>query len=430
MHLNVNITTAGAHRGAWRRSPESAHAFHDVVHYERVAQVAERGLLDAVFLADNSYLHPRFPGFTLDPLLTLAAVARATSRIGLIATVSTTFHHPYTIARAFASLDHLSGGRSGWNVVTTRNPPAGRNYGFTDLPDRDERYARAAEATEIVTRLWDSWEPGALAADLERGVQVDDALVHPIDHRGEYFSVAGPLQVPPSPQGRPLLVQAGGSTGGLALAARFADAVFTSAVTLPAAQEAYATLKKLAADAGRPPESVAVLPGLVTTIGSTEEEARRRRDELNALAPATDQLATFAGWLGVDPGRLDLDRPFPLHELRETGDTYGSVGFDRSARLYLEANRDRSVRELVAEGPIGHWRITGTPERIADALEEWFTNGAADGFNIMCDTYPDGLEQFVDHVVPILQRRGLFRREYAATTLRGHYGWTPTEEDR
>ncbi|MYU11096.1 NtaA/DmoA family FMN-dependent monooxygenase [Streptomyces sp. SID8361] len=423
MHLNVNIATAGAHRSAWRRSPESAHAFHDPAHYVRTAQVAERGLLDAVFLADNSYLHPGFPGFTLDPLITLSAVAQATTHVGLIATVSTTFHHPYTIARSFSSLDHLSGGRGGWNVVTTRNPPAGRNYGYDVLPARDERYARAAEAVEVVTRLWDSWEPGALVADVDRGVQVDDNRVHPIDHRGAYYSVAGPLQVPPSPQGRPLLVQAGGSDAGLALAARHADAVFTSQVTLASAQRYYRGIKKAVAAHGRAPGSLAVLPGVVTTIGSTEAEARRRQDELNALTPPVDQLLAFANWTGVQASVLDLDKPFPLHALPEVGQANGSVGFDLSTRAYLEANRSRPVRELIADGPTSHWKLVGSPEQIADALGQWFTQGAADGFNLLCDTYPEGLELFVDHVVPILQRRGLFRREYEARTLRGHYGW-------
>ncbi|MFF0816049.1 LLM class flavin-dependent oxidoreductase [Rhodococcus sp. NPDC003318] len=423
MHLNVNITTAGVHRGAWRRSQESARAFHDPGHYVRNARIAERGLLDAVFLADQSYLHAGpLPGAALDPLITVAAMAQATTRIGLIASVSTTFHHPYTIARAFASLEHLSGGRTGWNVVTTRNPPAGRNYGFPDLPSREERYARAAESVDVVTRLWGSWEPGALVADRDAGVQVDQSRVHPIDHVGQYFSVTGPLQVPPSPQGRPLIVQAGGSSGGLDLAAGYADAVFTSQVTAEAAREYYTNLKKAVVQRGRAPESLAVLPGLVFTLGSTEAEATRRRDDLNELVPEADRLAAFAGWIGVDPAVLDLDKPFPLHELRDIGDTYFSVGFDRSARIHLEANRHRTVRELVAEGPAGHWKITGTPEQVADAMEEWYRGGAADGFNLMADAYPDGLEDFVDHVVPILQRRGLFRREYDATTLRGHYG--------
>jgi FMN-dependent oxidoreductase (nitrilotriacetate monooxygenase family) len=426
VHLNVNIVTAGVHRGAWRRSPASAHAFHDPAHYVRTAQVAERGLFDAVFLADNSYLHPGFPGFTLDPLVTLSATAQATSRVGLIATVSTTFHHPYTIARAFSSLDHLSGGRAGWNVVTTRNPPAGRNYGYDVLPDREERYARAAEAVEVVRGLWDSWEPDALVADLERGVQVDDKRVHPIDHQGRYYSVAGPLQVPPSPQGRPLLVQAGGSEAGLALAARHADAVFTSQVTLAAAQRYYRGIKKAVAAQGRAPESLAVLPGVATTIGSTEAEARRRQEELNALAPPVDQLLAFARWTGVPVAALELDEPFPLDALPEAGQANGSVGFDLSVRAYLEANRGRTVRELVADGQIGHWKLVGSPERIADELERWYTQGAADGFNLMCDTYPEGLELFVDHVVPILQRRGLFRREYGTRTLRGHYGRSET----
>lgn len=425
LHLNVNALPAGAHAAAWRAPDGDPHSFYDPHHYARLAQVAERGLLDAVFLADNSFFRPGGgPFFSLDPIVVLSAMAAATERIGLIGSVSTTFHHPYTIARAFASLDHYTGGRTGWNIVTTRDRPAGHNYGFAELPDRTERYARAAESAEVVTRLWDSWEPDALVADPASGVLVDAARIKPIDFVGDFYTVAGPLQVPPSPQGRPLLVQAGGSADGQALAARFADAVFTPQHVLGPAQEFYRGLKAAVARAGRNPASVAVLPGLNPVVGSTEEEARRRQRELNDLVPIEQRVAGFARFLGVEPDGLDLDRPFPLELAGRTGDTYGSQGFDNALLELVRANQHRTVRELVDEGNVAHRSVVGTPEQIADSIQEWFEHGAADGFNIQCDVYPGGLELFVDHVVPELQRRGLFRTEYAGSTLREHYGVT------
>jgi len=431
LHINVNALPAGAHPAAWRAPDGNPHSFYDPHHYARLAQVAERGLLDAVFLADNSFLRAGGgPFFSLDPIVVLSAMAAATERIGLIGSVSTTFHHPYTIARAFASLEHLSGGRTGWNVVTTRDEPAGRNYGYSHLPERAERYARAEEAVQVVTRLWDSWEPDALVADPATGVLVDGERIKPIDHVGEHYSVAGPLQVPPSPQGRPLIVQAGGSAGGQALAATYADAVFTPQHVLGPAQQFYRGLKEQVVRAGRPARSVAVLPGLNPVVGSTEQEARRRQRELNDLLSPEARLAGFARWLGVDASRLALDEPFPLELLDGPRVSNGSLGFDLAAAELVRNNRHKTVRQLVDEGHGAHRMIVGTPEQIADSMQEWFENGAADGFNIQCDVYPGGLESFVDHVVPELQRRGLFRREYAGRTLREHYGVAVDREAR
>jgi len=425
LHINVNALPAGAHPAAWRAPDGDPHSFYDPHHYAKLAQVAERGLLDAVFLADNSFFRAGGgPFFSLDPIVVLAAMGMATERIGLIGSVSTTFHHPYTIARAFASLDHLTGGRTGWNIVTTRDRPAGHNYGYSELPERTERYARAEEAAEVVSRLWDSWEPDALVADPASGVLIDASRIKPIDFVGEYFSVAGPLQVPPSPQGRPLVVQAGGSSAGQSLAAKYADAVFTPQHVLAPAQDFYRGLKAAVAKAGRRPESLAILPGLNPVVGSTEEEARRRQRELNELIPIEQRVAGFARFLGVDPAVLDIDKPFPLELLGKTGTTYGSQGFDTALHELVKANRDKTVRQLADEGNAAHRSLVGTPEQIANSMQEWFENGAADGFNIQCDVYPGGLELFVDHVIPELQRRGLFRTEYAGVTLREHYGVT------
>ncbi|MET8650155.1 NtaA/DmoA family FMN-dependent monooxygenase [Nocardia aurea] len=424
LHLNINVIASGAHPAAWRLPEANRRAFFDPAHYANVARIAEAGLFDTAFMADNSFLHPDgYPNSGLDPIVTLSAMAAATSRIGLVGSYSTTFHHPYGIARAFASLDHLSAGRIGWNVVTSRNKPEGLNYGFSDLPDRETRYGRALEAVEIVTALWDSWQPGALVLDPATGIAVDRDLIKPIDYVGEHFSVAGPLQLPPSPQGRPLITQAGGSEGGLDLAARFADAVFTSALYIEPAREYYAKLKAAVARYGRSPDRIAIMPGINPVIGSTEEEARRRIAEHDEIVgPVGGQLEKFAKWVGVDPGALDPDRPFPLELLQPTGGTYSSVGFDTAARLYLERNRHRTVRELAADGRQGHRNLVGSAEQVADDLENWFRTGAADGFVIQFDTLPGGLELFVEHVVPLLQKKGIFRREYGENTLRERFG--------
>ncbi|MEV0607871.1 LLM class flavin-dependent oxidoreductase [Polymorphospora rubra] len=426
LHLNVNILASGAHPAAWRSPGGHPTAVVDIGHYQRVAREAERGLLDAVFLSDGVLLRGNVaagpPITALDPAVVVTAMALATDRIGFIATVSTTFNSPYHIARIFSSLDHASAGRVAWNVVTTRDPGAGRNYGLAELPRRTQRYARAAESIEAVTALWDSWEDEALVADPASGVWARTDLIHRIDHIGPFHSVQGPLQIPRSPQGRPPLVQAGGSDTGRDLAARYADAVFSPQQVLASARTYYADIKSRARAYGRDPDTISVLPGLNPVVGSTEDEARRRQRELNALLGDDRLLAGFAARFGIDPAELDLDRPFPAHLLRPTGDTYGSQGFDDAARDLISAAGHLTVRDLIDRGIAAHRVVVGAPEQIADDIERWFLGRGADGFNLQCDVYPGGLADFVDHVVPELQRRGLFRREYAGTTLRDHYG--------
>lgn len=426
LHLNVNILTSGAHPAAWRAPGGNPRAWIDVRHYQDVAREAERGLLDAVFLADGVLMRGNVataPAFALDPVVLVSAMALATERIGFITTVSTTFNAPYHIARVFSSLDHASGGRVGWNVVTTRDPQAAENYGLPGLPPRDERYARAAETVEAVTRLWDSWEDEAFVGDPATGVFARTERIHRVDYRGRFHSVAGPLQIPRSPQGRPVLVQAGGSDAGRDLAARYADAVFSPQHLLAAAQAYYADIKSRARRQGRDPDTISVLPGLNPIVGSTEEEARRRQRELNELVDDEQLLAGFANRFGFDPDDLHLDRPFPrrLLQLKATGDTYGSQGFDDAARTLINS-AELTVRELIDRGVIAHRVIAGTPEQIADNIEQWFVQRGADGFNLQCDVYPGGLRDFVDQVVPELQRRGLFRKAYRGRTLREHLG--------
>lgn len=428
LHLNVNLLTAGSHPAAWRSPGGNPHAMLDLEHWRTVAREAERGHLDAVFLSDAVLLKgggAAMPIASIDPVISVTVMATATERVGFIATTTTTFHEPYHIARTFAALDHVTGGRIGWNVVTTRDPGAAANFGGGQdnpervLPVREDRYARAAEAVQVVHDLWDSWEDEALVADPAAGIYSDPDRVHRIDHRGEYFSVAGPLQVPRPPQGRLPIVQAGGSTGGRELAARHADAVFTAQHLLPEAIEFADDIRQRAARHGR---TVKILPGLNPIVGGTEAEARARKAELDALIPDEERVARFAAFLGIDAGGLRLDDPFPQHRLPPVGDRYGSAGFTESIRALLRA-RPHTVRELIERGSF-HRDVVGSPEQVAAEIQHWHEARAADGFNLQFAVYPQGLTDFVDHVVPILQRRGLFRTEYRETTLRERLGLT------
>jgi FMN-dependent oxidoreductase (nitrilotriacetate monooxygenase family) len=423
MHINVNVLTSGSHPASWRAPGGRRFGFVDIGHYQTIARIAERGLLDAAFLADALAVMPDpalGPAWALDPIVLVAGMAAATSRIGFIATASTTFSHPYTIARAFSSLDHASGGRVGWNVVTTYDQRAAGNFGLKALPEHEDRYGRAAEFVDVVLALWDSWEDGALVGDTETGLFADPARIRRIDHAGPGFTVAGPLQLPRTPQGRPLLVQAGSSEQGRDLAARYAEAVFSVQQTIDEARAYYADVKARAARLNRDPDGLAILPGLSLVIGGTEAEALARKADLDRLVEP-GALRRFAGRLGVDVAELDLDRPVPAHLIDHIDAARGSRGFI-DATVALARDRSLTVRQIMARGGGGHRLVAGAPEQIADTMQDWFQTGAADGFNIMCDVFPEGLEAFVDHVVPVLQRRGLFRTEYRGTTLRDHYG--------
>jgi FMN-dependent oxidoreductase (nitrilotriacetate monooxygenase family) len=350
----------------------------------------------------------------------LAAVAAVTSHVGLVATASTTNNAPFNLARRFASLDLVSRGRVGWNVVTTADAAAGRNFGFAGASEHGARYARAREFTDLVHALWDSWEDDAFLGDKASGRFIDPDKVHAVDHRGTHYTVAGPLTVPRSPQGRPVTFQAGGSEDGRELAAATADAVFSLAQTIEDGAAYARDLRARAARYGRGPDALVILPGLATVIGSTQAEALRRQDELWDLVPLDYSLARLAGTLRIDPARLDLDRPLPdpLPLPPDANHTMflGTVALARREGL--------TVRQLLRAlgGGVGHRIVAGTPEAIADDIAAWFQAGAADGFNLMPDVLPDGLETFVDTVVPILQRRGLFRRDYTGATLRHHLG--------
>jgi len=425
LHLNVNILHSGFLPSAWRLAESDPWAFADAQHYIRVAQIAEAGKLDAVFLADNAaivdQLHFR-PITALEPTVLLACVAAATSHIGLIGSASTSYNEPYNIARRFATLDHVSQGRAGWNIVTSADVPSARNFGLEAAPDHGRRYARATEFTEVVKALWDSWEDDAFVGDKAAGRFIDPTRVKPIAHRGEHFTVHGPLNLPRPPQGHPVLVQAGASDDGRELASRHAEAVFSASQSFEESLAYSRGLNARAQALGRGPAAVKVLAGLTTIIGDTEAAALRRRDELVDLIPWDYSLTRLAGTLGLTPDRLRLDQRLPDDLPLPAGGNGNHTFFH--ATLALARRHDYTARELIRAmaGGGGHRVIVGTPEQIADDIEHWFKGGAADGFNLMPDTLPHGLQHFVDGVVPILQRRGIFRTEYSGRTLREHLG--------
>ncbi|MFG1917393.1 LLM class flavin-dependent oxidoreductase [Micromonospora sp. NPDC048898] len=425
LHLNAFLMGVGHHEAAWRLPESDPFAQTDVAHFTRLARIAERGKLDSLFLADSPVLWNsigRRPAGTLEPTVLLTALAGATRHIGLIATASTTYNEPFNLARRFASLDHISGGRAGWNIVTTAGVDAARNFNLDELPAHRDRYERAAEFIEVSLKLWDSWDDEAPLGDKDAGRWGDDNLVYPPGHVGRHFRVAGALNVPRSPQGYPLLVQAGSSEDGKELAARYAEAVFTAQQTLGEAQEFYRDLKRRAAQFGRDPGSVKILPGIVPAVAPTETEARALEEELDRLIKPEYARAQLATTLRVAPEDLDLDKELPA-DLPSEDEIQGAKS--RYTLIVTLARRERlTVRQLIGRlgGGRGHRTFAGTPEQVADAIEEWYRSGAADGFNIMPPVLPSGLETFVDHVVPILQRRGLFRTEYTGATLRDHYG--------
>ncbi|WP_225783208.1 LLM class flavin-dependent oxidoreductase [Xenophilus sp. Marseille-Q4582] len=422
LHLNVNAWLQGFAISARRLPTSDPLAFANLQHYVKIAQIAEAGKFDAFFLADSVSADGLAvaPVTALEPTVVLAAIAALTTHIGLIATASTSYNEPYNIARRFATLDLASGGRAGWNVVTSADPGSARAFGLPGVPEHGARYRRADEFTQVVKGLWNSWEDGAFVGDRVQGRFVDTTRLHPVQHEGEFFQVAGPLALPRSAQGQPVLVQAGGSGDGRALAARHAEAVFSLSQSL-AESAAYARDLRQAAEAqGRGPDAIRVFPGLGVFLGGTEAEARRRHAELIELVPLDQALARLAGRLAVPPERLKLDELLPadLPVPPDGSQTFATAILARSHREGLTVRQ--ILRERVGGG--GHREIVGTPEQVADDIERWFRAGAADGFNLMPGVLPEGLQEFVDEVVPLLQRRGLFRTDYEGRTLREHLG--------
>jgi FMN-dependent oxidoreductase (nitrilotriacetate monooxygenase family) len=427
LHLNLFIHGRGHHETAWRHKDSTPLALTDIRYYRQLARTAEAGLFDSVFLADalavgNEVEHAAKGG--LEPITTLAALANVTEKIGLIATASTTYTQPYNLARQFASLDHISDGRVGWNIVTSWVPGAGPNFGDDRPVEHDERYARAHEFLEVVTKLWDSWADDAVLDDRHSGRYADPERIRRIEHVGKYQKVAGALNVPRPPQGRPVFVQAGSSPTGKRFAAEYAEAVFTAHLEKATAIAFYSDLKAQAARLGRRPDQILILPGLSAIIGSTEEEAKRTWQELNELSDPKVGLERLSGRFdGYDFSHLGLDDVLSVDDFPNPATVQAAQS--RAQVIVSLVGRERpTLRQLLHSlaGARGHFTTAGTPEQIADIIEDWFLSGAADGFNVMPPILPALLDIFIEEVVPILQKRGLFRREYTGSTLRDHYG--------
>jgi FMN-dependent oxidoreductase (nitrilotriacetate monooxygenase family) len=420
MHLALFAIGTGHHVSGWRMPDAEAGAL-DFQFFRQISDTAERGKFDLFFLADAlSAATSQHPSYIvrLEPITLLAALATVTSRIGLAATAISTYTEPYNLARYFASLDHLSGGRAAWNVVTGAFPEAADNFGKDPHPDHSTRYAMADEFVSVVRGLWDSWEDGALVVDKQTGRYLDTSKLHVLDHDGPYYRVKGPLNTARPPQGHPVIIQAGASDTGRDFAARIAEVVFAVQQDLETAKAFRTDMRTRAESAGRDPNSIKVMPGVSPIVADTEEEARAIIEKLGQFADPVTALRILSERIGHDLSAYSLDDPVPAFP-PSTKMQGHSVNLARMAKEY-----NMTLRQLrdYASAAQGHRLIWGTPERIADELQAWFDAGAADGFTIMPAYFPSALDAFVDRVIPILQKRGIFRTEYESTTLRGHLG--------
>ncbi|MGV8950518.1 MAG: LLM class flavin-dependent oxidoreductase [Cypionkella sp.] len=423
--LNAVVFGLGNHEAAWRMPESDPFASTSLAHWVELAQIAEAAGFDTFFLGDVLSLLPGAENHlsdTMDPLVILSALAAVTSRIGLIGTLSTSFEPPFHIARRFASLDHITGGRAGWNIVTSSNVLEARNFGIEALPDHKDRYAMAADVVDATLALWNSWDKDARLGNKASGQYFDPAKVRPVNHAGRFVQTAGPLNVPRSPQGRPLLVQAGSSDDGRDLASRYADLVFTAQSSLEGAQDFYSDIKHRAAKHGRDPYRVLVLPGIMPVVGRTREQAQARLDEINGNVVHQHSVALLSEYLQTDISTLDLDAPLPSHIGDESQTQANKSRF--TLIVQLARREDITLRQLLQRvgGGRGHYLLAGTAEDIADTMQEWFTSGAADGFSVMCPVLPGDLRSFSELVVPVLKNRGLMPEEPHAGLLSERLG--------
>ena len=432
LRLGAFMRPVSLHTGAWRYPGAYPDANFNFAHLKRFAQTLERGRFDAFFMADHlavlnmpvDALKRSHTVTSFEPLTLLSALAAVTEHLGLIGTGSTTFEEPYHLARRFASLDHISGGRAGWNLVTTSNPDAALNFGLDEHVEHGERYHRGREFFDVVTGLWDSWSDDAFVRNVESGIFVDPEKMHVLDHKGEHLSVRGPLNIARPVQGWPVVVQAGSSEAGRQLAAETADAVFTMQRTLADGQRFYADVKGRMEAVGRHRDHLKILPGAFVVVGDTLEEAREKRALLDSFVHYDSGIASLSIALGHDVSSFDPDGPLP--EIPETNASKST----RQRMLDMAQEGNLTIRQLAQRvGGFSGFQLVGTPETIADEMQAWLVGEACDGFNVMFPYLPGGLDDFVDKVVPELQRRGIFRREYEGATLRENLG-LPRPENR
>lgn len=425
LHLGAFMRPVSIHTGAWRYPGGTPDANFNFELIKTCAQTLERGRFDAFFMADHlavlnmpdDALKRSATVTSYEPMTLLSALAMVTDHLGLVATGSTTYEEPYHVARRFASLDHISGGRAGWNIVTTSNPNASMNFGREEHLEHSERYARAREFYDVVTGLWDSWADDAFVRDVDAGIFSDLDKMHVLDHKGKYLSARGPLNIGRPVQGWPVIVQAGASEAGRQLAAETAEAVFTGQSDITAGQAFYADVKGRMAAAGRQPDHMKILPACMVVIGDSLDEAKQKRARLDSLVHYESAIASLSIALGHDASGFDPDAPLP--DIPES-----NASKSGQARAIDMANWENlTVRQLAQRlGGYSGMAMLGTPEMIADEMEEWLETEASDGFTVMFPYLPGGLDDFVDRVVPVLQDRGLFRREYEGVTLRENMG--------
>jgi FMN-dependent oxidoreductase (nitrilotriacetate monooxygenase family) len=429
MSLGTFVYAYGFNPASWRHPGSPVDGSTNFAHMLNIARLSEEAALDFLFLADSPAAAVGAPAALgrlphkmnrFEPLTLLSALAVSTRSLGLAATLSTSFYEPYNVARLFGSLDHLSGGRACWNVVTSDHDETGFNYGFDGLPPHAERYARAEEFADICFGLWDGWERDALVLDRASGLYHDHAKVHTLDHRGPHFKVRGPLNLSRSPQGRPVIAQAGGSPAGIELAARTADIVFGLASDFEKSKAFYERLKARMAHFGRARDQLKVMPGIMVTVGRTTAEAQAKIDFLNEMLHPAVGLQMLAEFLEADLADVALDEPFPEHRLPKAPKGSRAL-WDTLVTFVRQGLTVRELIRIYGERQTGNG-ITGTPTQIADFMQEWFEGGAADGFILLFPTLPSSLQDFTELVVPELRRRGLFRAGYRGVTLRDHLG--------
>ena len=432
LRLGAFMRPVSIHTAWWRYPGAFPDANFNFGHLKRFAQTLERGRFDAFFMADHlavlnmpmAALKRSATTTSFEPLTLLPALAMVTERLGLIATASTTYNDPFHIARKFASLDHISGGRAGWNLVTSGNPDEAMNFGLDEHVEHATRYRRAREFFDVVTGLWDSWADDAFVRDVENGIFFDPDRMHVLNHKGPFLSVRGPLNVARPIQGWPVIVQAGASEAGRQIAAETAEAIFGSATNLDDAKSFYADVKGRMEKLGRSRDHLKILPGVLVVVGDTVAQARQKRALLDSLVHPDSGLASLSAALGHDVSHYDLDGPLP--EIPETNASKSG----RQRLVDRARSENLTVRQLAQlAGSYGGLAMVGTPATIADQMEEWLLSEGCDGFNVMFPYVPGGLDDFVDRVVPELQRRGILRREYEGKTLRENLG-LPRPENR